>query len=46
MVRLGVPDRFVPHGHPDQLLGQLGLDGVGITRTVLAHRAASTGTPT
>jgi 1-deoxy-D-xylulose-5-phosphate synthase len=37
---LGVPTRFLPHGKPDRILAQLGLDADGITATVhrLVHR--------
>ncbi len=34
--RLGVPDRFVPHGSRETLLAKLGLDVIGIRRTCLA----------
>ncbi len=34
--RLGVPDRFVPHGSRETLLSQLGLDVAGIRRACLA----------
>ena len=30
--RLGIPDRFVEHGHRDELLADLGLDADGIAR--------------
>jgi len=37
---LGVPTRFIPHGKPDRILSQLGLDPDGIAATVrtLVHR--------
>ncbi len=34
---LGVPDRYLAHGHPDRVLASLGLDGPGIAGTVLAE---------
>ncbi len=39
VLRLGVPSVFLPHGKPDRILAELGLDGAGIaatTRKVLA----------
>ncbi len=33
---LGVPDSYIPHGHPDRILAELGLDGPGIAGSVLA----------
>ncbi|MFW5933366.1 MAG: 1-deoxy-D-xylulose-5-phosphate synthase [Actinomycetota bacterium] len=41
VLRLGVPSAFLPHGKPDQILTELGLDGPGIaaaTRKVLADQ--------
>jgi 1-deoxy-D-xylulose-5-phosphate synthase len=32
--RLGIPDRFLPHGKRDVVLAELGLDGVGIAERV------------
>jgi 1-deoxy-D-xylulose-5-phosphate synthase len=34
LVRLGIPDRFLPHGKRDAVLAELGLDGVGIAERV------------
>jgi len=34
LLRLGIPDRFLPHGKRELLLAQLGLDGVGIAERV------------
>jgi deoxyxylulose-5-phosphate synthase len=37
---LGIPAAFIPHGKPDQILTQLGLDGPGIaaaTAKALPH---------
>ena len=34
LVRLGVPDRFLPHGKRDAVLAELGLDAVGIAERV------------
>ncbi|MBC7188213.1 MAG: 1-deoxy-D-xylulose-5-phosphate synthase [Calditrichaeota bacterium] len=36
LVRLGLPDQFVPHGTREELYAHLGLDTDGIARTVLA----------
>ena len=35
---LGVPDRYIPHGKPDEILAELGLDAAGIAATVRALR--------
>ncbi len=40
---LGVPDRYLAHGKPDDILAELGLDGAGVAasvRRLLAARAA------
>jgi 1-deoxy-D-xylulose-5-phosphate synthase len=40
---LGVPVRFIPHGKPDAILADLGLDAAGVaasTRDLLAGRSA------
>jgi 1-deoxy-D-xylulose-5-phosphate synthase len=34
MVMLGLPDKFVEHGDPQQLLAECGLDAAGIVRAV------------
>jgi 1-deoxy-D-xylulose-5-phosphate synthase len=34
LLRLGIPDRFLPHGKREQLLAELGLDGVGVAERV------------
>jgi len=34
MLHLGLPDRFIDHGDPVQLLAQCGLDAAGIVRSV------------
>jgi deoxyxylulose-5-phosphate synthase len=31
---LGVPSRYIPHGRPDGILAELGLDGPGIATAV------------
>ena len=36
MLHLGLPDRFIDHGDPVQLLAQCGLDAAGIVRSVTA----------
>ncbi|MDH3301386.1 MAG: 1-deoxy-D-xylulose-5-phosphate synthase [Acidimicrobiia bacterium] len=33
---LGVPTRFIPHGKPDAILAELGLDGSGVAATIRA----------
>jgi 1-deoxy-D-xylulose-5-phosphate synthase len=35
LLRLGLPDRFIPHGKTNLLYQQLGLDTIGIARSVL-----------
>jgi len=35
MKKIGVPDRFIPFGYPDELYSRLGMDAEGISRTVL-----------
>lgn len=38
---LGVPSAYLPHGRPDAILAELGLDGAGIAaevRRLLRHR--------
>jgi 1-deoxy-D-xylulose-5-phosphate synthase len=37
MLHLGLPDRFVDHGDPAQLLAQVGLDAPGIATSINAH---------
>jgi len=37
VMRLGLPDRFIDHGEQGQLLAELGLDKVGIVRSVRAY---------
>ncbi|MDE1950306.1 MAG: 1-deoxy-D-xylulose-5-phosphate synthase, partial [Burkholderiales bacterium] len=34
LLHLGLPDRFVEHGDPAQLLAQCGLDAAGIERSI------------
>jgi 1-deoxy-D-xylulose-5-phosphate synthase len=34
ILRLGVPDGYIPHGKPDHILGELGLDGAGVAAAV------------
>ena len=38
VVNLGLPDRFIEHGDPKQLLADCGLDADGIYRSILRHR--------
>jgi 1-deoxy-D-xylulose-5-phosphate synthase len=37
LLMLGLPDRFVEHGDPQQLLVDCGLDGAGIARAIREH---------
>jgi 1-deoxy-D-xylulose-5-phosphate synthase len=39
VVNLGLPDRFIEHGEPRELLAQCGLDAAGIRRTLLKYTA-------
>lgn len=42
ILRLGVPDGYIPHGKPDHIVSELGLDGAGVAaavRKVLADDA-------
>ena len=34
VLNLGVPTAYIPHGKPDRILGQLGLDGPGIAASI------------
>ena len=38
MLILGVPTAYIPHGKPDQILAQLGLDGSGIAAAITKAR--------
>jgi 1-deoxy-D-xylulose-5-phosphate synthase len=41
ILKLGVPDGYIPHGKPDRILAELGLDGAGIaaaTRKALGRQ--------
>ncbi len=37
MLNLGLPDHFVSHGKPKQLLSEEGLDAAGILRQIRAY---------
>jgi len=39
-VNLGLPDQFIEHGEPKQLMADCGLDVAGIRRAILRHIAA------
>ncbi|MCL2298478.1 MAG: 1-deoxy-D-xylulose-5-phosphate synthase [Proteobacteria bacterium] len=39
ILHLGLPDRFIEHGAPEELLAQCGLDAAGIIRQVQAWQA-------
>ena len=41
VLHLGLPDRFIEHGDPQQMLAECGLDAAGIARAVRAHVAES-----
>jgi hypothetical protein len=34
VLNLGVPTAYIPHGKPERILGQLGLDGPGIAASI------------
>ena len=38
IVNLGLPDHFIEHGDPKQLLAECGLDAEGIYRSIMRHR--------
>jgi 1-deoxy-D-xylulose-5-phosphate synthase len=40
LLPLGIPDRFIDHGTPQELQAELGLDSPGVARTVTAFLAA------
>jgi 1-deoxy-D-xylulose-5-phosphate synthase len=46
LVRLGAPDRFIPHGTRAELLADLGLDADGLTQAFLAAVRDGAGTAT
>ncbi len=35
VLNLGVPTAYIPHGHPDRILAQMGLDGTGIAAAIV-----------
>jgi deoxyxylulose-5-phosphate synthase len=37
---LGIPDAYLPHGKPDAILAEVGLDAAGITASALSLIAA------
>ncbi|EQD42502.1 protein containing Transketolase, partial [mine drainage metagenome] len=37
VVQLGVPIGFIKQGKPNDILARLGLDGIGIAKSVMAH---------
>jgi 1-deoxy-D-xylulose-5-phosphate synthase len=37
ILNLGLPDRFIDHGDPKQLLAECGLDAAGIRASILRH---------
>jgi 1-deoxy-D-xylulose-5-phosphate synthase len=37
VLQLGLPDRFIDHGDPTQLLANCGLDSAGIVRSIRAY---------
>lgn len=34
ILRLGVPDGYIPHGKPDHIVSELGLDGAGVAAAI------------
>ncbi|MCU1483626.1 MAG: hypothetical protein JWN67_372, partial [Actinomycetia bacterium] len=40
-VVLGTPSQYIPHGKPDRILADLGLDAAGIAASALKALAAS-----
>ena len=45
LLSLGIPDRFIDHGTPQDLQAELGLDPPGVARSVTAFLAATGGMP-
>jgi 1-deoxy-D-xylulose-5-phosphate synthase len=45
LLPLGIPDRFIDHGTPQELQAELGLDPPGVARSVTAFLAATGGMP-
>ena len=41
ILNLGLPDRFIEHGSPNELLRECGLDAAGIQRSILERRPRS-----
>ncbi len=41
IANLGLPDRFIEHGDPKQLLAECGLDAAGIRRTILRYTSSA-----
>jgi len=39
-LNLGLPDQFIEHGDPDQLLSNCGLDAAGLERSIQNKLAA------
>jgi 1-deoxy-D-xylulose-5-phosphate synthase len=40
VVKVGLPDAYLPHGRADAMLSELGLDGPGLAATVLTTLTA------
>ena len=43
VLQLGLPDRFIDHGDPAQMLAECGLDRDGIVRAIQAKFSAVSG---
>jgi 1-deoxy-D-xylulose-5-phosphate synthase len=43
LLPLGIPDRFIDHGTPQELQAELGLDPPGVARSVTAFLAGTRG---
>jgi 1-deoxy-D-xylulose-5-phosphate synthase len=41
LLSLGIPDRFIDHGTPQELQAELGLDPAGVARSVTAFLAGA-----
>jgi 1-deoxy-D-xylulose-5-phosphate synthase len=41
LLPLGIPDRFIDHGTPQELQAELGLDPTGVARSVTAFLAGT-----
>jgi len=44
-IHLGIPTEFLGHGRVDQILTDIGLDGLGVAKVVREHMQLAAGTP-